>query len=165
MMTKPNAAPPMVARSESSSMRPTLRRPAARSLISIKMARMAASVAPGRYEIRDGTPYSSEYGDVFHSAGGGPAQARHVFLAGNELPARWRRRRQFVILETGFGFGLNFLVTWRAWKEDAARCERLHFVSIEKHPFTLSDLRALHELYPELADEARALHAAWPPLV
>jgi len=126
---------------------------------------MAASVVPGRYEVRDGTPYATAYGDIYHSAGGGPAQARHVFLAGNELPERWRRRRRFVILETGFGFGLNFLVTWRAWKEDAARGERLHFVSIEKHPFTLDDLRALHELYPELADEARALHAAWPPLV
>src|SRR5918911_3925915 len=126
---------------------------------------MAASLVPGRYELRDGTPYATAYDDIYHSAGGGPAQARHVFLAGNELPERWRQRRQFVILETGFGFGLNFLVTWRAWKDDPARCERLHFVSIEKHPFTLADLRALHELYPELAEEARALHAAWPPLV
>jgi tRNA 5-methylaminomethyl-2-thiouridine biosynthesis bifunctional protein len=126
---------------------------------------MAASLVPGRYELRDGTPYSTAYGDIYHSADGGPAQARHVFLGGNDLPARWRRRQRFVVLETGFGYGVNFLVTWRAWKDDAARCERLHFVSIEKHPFTLADLRALHALYPELADEARALHAAWPPLV
>ncbi|MFZ1908158.1 MAG: transposase, partial [Burkholderiales bacterium] len=34
----------------------------------------------------DGTPYSEAYGDVYHSAAGGPAQARHVFLAGNGLP-------------------------------------------------------------------------------
>ncbi len=126
---------------------------------------MPASVVPGSYELRDDTPYSAAYGDVYHSADGGPAQARHVFLAGNELPARWARRERYVILETGFGFGLNFLVTWRAWQEDPHRCRRLHFVAVEKHPFPLAELRALHERYPELKEEARALHAAWPPLV
>ena len=126
---------------------------------------MAASIAPGRYELRNGTPYSAAYGDLYHSAGGGPAQARHVFLAGNGLPERWAHRERFVILETGFGMGLNFLVTWRAWKDDPARCRRLHFVSIEKHPFTLDDLRALHRLHPELGAEASELHARWPLLV
>ena len=126
---------------------------------------MAASIAPARFELRNETPYSAAYGDVYHSAGGGPAQARHVFLGGNGLPGRWARRERFVILETGFGFGLNFLATWRAWKDDPARCRRLHFVSIEKQPFMLGDLRALHQLYPELAEEARALHANWPMLV
>jgi tRNA 5-methylaminomethyl-2-thiouridine biosynthesis bifunctional protein len=126
---------------------------------------MAASIVPARYELRNETPYSAAYGDVYHSAGGGPAQARHVFLAGNGLPERWARRERFVILETGFGMGLNFLVTWRAWKDDPARCRRLHFVSIEKHPFTLDDLRALHRLYPELGAEASELHAHWPMLV
>ena len=33
----------------------------------------------------DGTPYSALYDDVYHSAHGGLAQARHVFLAGNDL--------------------------------------------------------------------------------
>ena len=126
---------------------------------------MPASVVPGSYELRDDTPYSTAYGDVYHSADGGPAQARHVFLAGNELPARWARRERYVILETGFGFGLNFLVTWRAWKEDVQRCRRLHFVAVEKHPFALAELRTLHERYPELKEEAAALHAVWPPLV
>ena len=85
---------------------------------------MAASIVPGRYELRNETPYSAAYGDVYHSAGGGPAQARHVFLAGNGLPERWAHRERFVILETGFGMGLNFLITWRAWKDDPARCRR-----------------------------------------
>jgi len=126
---------------------------------------MAAAIVPGRYELRGDTPYSASFGDVYHSAGGGPEQARHVFLGGNDLPARWAERERFVILETGFGLGLNFLVTWRAWKDDPRRCRRLHFVSVEKHPFTAADLRALHERYPELKDEAGALHARWPPLV
>jgi len=89
----------------------------------------------------------------------------HVFLKGNSLPERWAGKPRFVILETGFGFGVNFLATWRAWRRDPARCGRLHFVSIEKHPFTVLDLRVLHQNYPELADEAAELHARWPMLV
>jgi tRNA 5-methylaminomethyl-2-thiouridine biosynthesis bifunctional protein len=126
---------------------------------------MPASVEPARFELRHATPYSPAFGDVYHSAAGGLAQVQHVFLAGNGLPGRWRRRDRFVILETGFGLGLNFLATWRAWKDDPARPRRLHYVAVEKHPFTLSDLRALHEAYPDLRDEAAALHAAWPMLL
>jgi hypothetical protein len=61
----------------------------------------------------DGTPFSPRYGDIYHSSQGGLAQARHVFLAGNQLPARWTDCERFVILETGFGLGLNFLATCR----------------------------------------------------
>jgi tRNA 5-methylaminomethyl-2-thiouridine biosynthesis bifunctional protein len=111
----------------------------------------------------DGTPWSESYGDVYHSADGGPAQARHVFLAGNGLPERWRGRRVFTVLETGFGFGLSFLATWQAWREDAARCGRLHFVSIEKHPFEGPDLAFVLEKYGELKSET--LVAQWPMLV
>lgn len=126
---------------------------------------MPAGLVPAKLDFLDETPYSAAYGDVYHSAAGGPAQAQHVFLAGNELPMRWRGRERFVILETGFGAGLNFLATWRAWREDAERCRRLHFVSVEKHPFSVHDLRRIHEKYPGLQREAAALHAAWPPLV
>src|SRR3954465_3611886 len=126
---------------------------------------MGAAIVPARFELCDGTPYSPAFGDVYHSVAGGLAQAQHVCLAGNGLPQRWRERERFVVLETGFGFGLNFLATWRAWKEDPARPRRLHYVAVEKHPFTLPDLRALHEAYPEVRAEAEALHAAWPALV
>ena len=37
----------------------------------------------------DGTPFSREFGDRYHSADGGAAQAHHVFLRGNGLPERW----------------------------------------------------------------------------
>jgi len=113
----------------------------------------------------DQVPYSATFGDVYHSASGGPAQARHVFLAGNDLPARWRDRERFVILETGFGLGLNFLATWSAWRDDPAACRRLHFVSIEKHPFTAGDLAIAHRAWPEFAPLAEELQAQWPPLV
>src|SRR5579859_4667940 len=126
---------------------------------------MPPALVPARLAFRDGTPWSEAFGDVYHSAEGGLEQAGHVFLGGNGLPERWAGRERFVILETGFGLGLNFLQTWRAWRSDARRPQRLHFVSIEKHPFALEDLRALHERYEGLREEAAELHAAWPMLV
>lgn len=113
----------------------------------------------------DGTPVSEVYGDVYHSNDGGPAQARHVFLAGNDLPARWGGRERFTILETGFGLGLNFLSTWQAWQSDPQRPATLHFVSLEKHPFAASDLARAHAAWAEFALLSSELCAAWPPLV
>jgi tRNA 5-methylaminomethyl-2-thiouridine biosynthesis bifunctional protein len=111
-----------------------------------------------------GTPYSARYGDVYHSDRGGPGQASHVFLAGNRLPARWRDRERFVILETGFGTGLNFLATWRAWRDDPYACRRLHYLSVEKHPFRVDDLARIHAAWPEFSDLAARLRDHWPLL-
>lgn len=108
-------------------------------------------------------PQSSVFGDVYHPQAGALAQAQHVFLAGNGLPGRWQGRERFVILETGFGLGNNFLATWQTWRDDPQRARQLVFVSIDKHPPTAVDLARAHEAsaVPELA---RQLIAAWPPL-
>jgi tRNA 5-methylaminomethyl-2-thiouridine biosynthesis bifunctional protein len=55
-----------------------------------------------------GAPYSARYRDVYASRDGALGQARHVFLAGTGLPERWCGRRQFVVLETGFGLASTF---------------------------------------------------------
>ncbi len=107
-----------------------------------------------------GAPLSERYGDIYASRDGALAQARHVFLGGNELPARWRERTQFVIVETGFGLGTNFLATWQAWRDDPRRCERLHFVSVELHPLPAQALVAAAPA--ELQAHARELAARWP---
>src|SRR3954466_1330839 len=120
------------------------------------------NMEPARLAFADGVPYSEAFGDVYHSASGGLAQSREVFLKGNALPQRWAGHSRFVVLETGFGLGLNFLATWHAWGNHPGR---LHYVSIEKHPFCLQDLRTLHERFPELQKEAAQLHARWPVLV
>lgn len=121
-------------------------------------------LVPACLDFRDGVPYSAIYGDVYHSADGGAGQARHVFLGGCGLPGAWSGRDVFVVLETGFGTGLNFLATWAAWRADPARCTRLHFISAEKHPFSAGDLARLHALWPEFAPLAAELQAAWPML-
>jgi tRNA 5-methylaminomethyl-2-thiouridine biosynthesis bifunctional protein len=119
-----------------------------------------AQIEPGP----DGVPRAPAYDDLYHPRSGALAQAEHVFLAGNGLPARWAGRTNFTILETGFGLGSNFLATWAAWRADPQRCERLHFVSIEAHPLQRADLAGLAR-DPALRELAAELAAAWPPLV
>lgn len=104
------------------------------------------------------------YGDVYHSKDGAVGQAEHVFIQGNNLPQRWRGRRHFTVCETGFGVGLNFLTLWQAWREDSARSDRLHMLSIEAHPFDREGLQqALLRVIPE-SWRARAdqLVSQWP---
>lgn len=128
-------------------------------------------IVPPRLELRDGEPPRSlAHDDLYHPRAGAVQQARHVFLAGNGLPQRWQGRERFVVLETGFGLGNNFLATWQAWRADPRRCARLVFISIEAHPLDAATLRQVHEAargpdQRELADLAAQLLAAWPPPV
>ena len=126
---------------------------------------MPEPLVPATLAFAEGTPWSAAFDDVYHSDEGGPAQALHVFLAGNGLPERWRTRSRFTILETGFGLGLNFLTTWAAWKAGPGQCTKLHYVSVEKHPFNSADLALLHARHPEFDALSRGLCSAWPMLV
>ena len=124
----------------------------------------SAPIVAGRIDRdADGLPRSPDFGDVYHPRQGALAQARHVFLGGNELPARWRGRERFVILETGFGLGNNFLAAWKAWSDDPERCAQLHFISIEAWPLE-RDAMATLPRDAALAAQAAQLAAAWPSL-
>ena len=129
---------------------------------------MVIRIEPAVIAIEDGTPYAPVYDDVYHSRAGAIAQARHVFLGGNQLPSRWAGRDHFVVVETGFGLGLNFLTTWAAWQSlpESERCQRLHFVSVEKHPLRKADLsRLLTPYLSELpATLIESLIRQWPTL-
>jgi tRNA U34 5-methylaminomethyl-2-thiouridine-forming methyltransferase MnmC len=68
-----------------------------------------------KLEWRDtGVPVSVQFDDPYYSLDDGVAETQHVFLGGNDLPARFTDG--FHIAELGFGTGLNFLVTLAAWR-------------------------------------------------
>jgi len=122
---------------------------------------MMQKIEPATLEFdAGGHPYSGRCGDVYASRDGALGQARHVFLGGNDLPARWARRGQFVVLETGFGLGTNFLAAWQAWRDDPARPRRLQFVSVERHPLAAADL--IGAAPAELQPLAVQLAGQWP---
>ena len=123
-------------------------------------------LTPARLTLNaDGTPWSTQYDDVYHTTKGAFPQARHVFLGGNGLPERWRGKSRFVIVETGFGLGHNFLATWQAWRDDPDACERLHFISVEQHPFHAADLQRAHATSGAPGELSQQLLARWPMLL
>lgn len=109
----------------------------------------------------DGTPYRPRFGDRYRSRYGGLAQARDAFMGGCGLPQAWADQPQWRILETGFGLGLNFLVTWLAWRQDPQRPRILHFVSAEAYPADAPSILSNGAQHPELLPLAEALAAQW----
>lgn len=126
---------------------------------------MLRPIEPSAPILKDGAAFSETYGDTYWSLDGGLDETRHVFLSGNHLPARWQSRGRFTILETGFGSGLNFLCAWRSFRETARPDARLHFLSVDKHPFRREDLERLYRNWPELAPLGARLLERYPPLI
>ena len=114
-----------------------------------------------------GDPSSRRFGDVYYSRDNGQAESRYVFLQGNELPARWQDcpAGRFCIAETGFGTGLNFLVTWQAWREAGQAVPDLHYLSVEKYPLAPADLARALSAWPDLAPLADELLQQYPGLL
>lgn len=116
-----------------------------------------------------GTPVSDQFDDVYFSNVNGLEETRYVFLKQNRLPERWSEldQRRFVIAETGFGTGLNFLAVWQ-WFEQFreqnpdASLKELHFISFEKYPLSKQDLVKAHQSWPELAKYAEQLQTHYP---
>lgn len=116
-----------------------------------------------------GTPVADHFDDVYFSNDSGIDETQHVFVAGNDLDERWQQwpNPTFVIAETGFGTGLNFLVAMRCFNEFRAAnpdhpLKRLYFISTEKFPLPQQDMQRALEAFPVLKDEAEALASLYP---
>jgi tRNA 5-methylaminomethyl-2-thiouridine biosynthesis bifunctional protein len=116
----------------------------------------------------NGTPYSSQFEDLYFSDEQGLDESTHVFVKNNKLLARWEdwQEQQFVIAETGFGTGLNFLVTMLCFEAFCKQTDNLgfslHFISIEKFPINHVDLSKILLLYPELEKYSQPLLEQYP---
>ena len=84
-----------------------------------------------------GVPVSTRFDDPYFSLQSGLEETQHVFLQGNDLPARLRPG--FRIAELGFGTGLNLLATARIATEGS-----IFYTSFEAYPMAPQDMaRAL----------------------
>ena len=106
---------------------------------------------------KDGVPVSDRFDDPYYSLNDGLAETRHVFLQGNDLPARFRDG--FQVAELGFGTGLNLLATVAAWR-GAKVPGRLRYASFEMFPMTAPDVAQALQHFPDMADLASELCAA-----
>jgi tRNA U34 5-methylaminomethyl-2-thiouridine-forming methyltransferase MnmC len=108
-------------------------------------------------EWRDGVPVSTRFADPYYSLDDGLAETRHVFLAGNGLPDRLRAG--FHVAELGIGTGLNILALLALVRETGRG--PIRYTGFEAFPLSVNDMRAALAAFPEVADDAQALVAAW----
>ncbi|CAA0100403.1 tRNA 5-methylaminomethyl-2-thiouridine biosynthesis bifunctional protein MnmC [BD1-7 clade bacterium] len=119
------------------------------------------------------TPVSTDYDDVYFSADDGAAESHFVFLQNNYLTERFstlltaapRAAESFVIAETGFGTGLNFLQAATLWRQFANADDQLVFISCELHPLQKDDLIQALSAWSGFADVREALIRDYPPLI
>ena len=105
---------------------------------------------------RDGViPVSTRFDDPYFSLNDGLAETRHVFLAGNDLPARMRAG--FQIAELGFGTGLNLLATRMICSPDAP----ILVTSFEAYPLTAPEIARALDHFPAARALADPFLNAW----
>ena len=110
---------------------------------------------------RDGIPYAVDFEDGYYGGEDGLAEARHVFLVGNDLDKRFASAGHVTIAETGFGTGLNCLAVMALL--DRHRDVQIDFVSVERFPLDGDQMQLAHLAFPEIASHAAALRRALPP--
>lgn len=134
----------------------------------------------------NGALRSCRFEDIYYTAGQGAEECEHVFLQGNHLQQRWQdsiaannavdndndtdtnhqhhgstANDDFILAETGFGTGLNFLACWDLWRQvhsgqdDTQATKTLYFYTTELYPLTRAALKksiAHYNPYPPLAE-------------
>ncbi|KFI24764.1 tRNA (5-methylaminomethyl-2-thiouridine)(34)-methyltransferase MnmD [Paenirhodobacter enshiensis] len=102
----------------------------------------------------DTTPVSTRFDDPYFSLAGGLDEARHVFLAGNDLPERLHPG--FAVAELGFGTGLN-LIALSLLAGQLALPGPVSFTSFEAYPMSADEARRALSAFPEALSAAEPL--------
>ncbi|MFZ9198447.1 MAG: tRNA (5-methylaminomethyl-2-thiouridine)(34)-methyltransferase MnmD [Paracoccaceae bacterium] len=109
----------------------------------------------GGLDWRDGViPVSRRFDDPYFSLNDGLAETGHVFLAGNDLPARLRPG--FQVAELGFGTGLNLLALHMCNPGHSIR-----FTSFEAFPLDSADIARALDHFPQARAVADPFLTAW----
>jgi len=105
--------------------------------------------------------HNQQFDDIYHHQDA-LAESRYVFHVGNQLLQQWQENAtdtHFVIGETGFGSGLNFLTTRQLWQNTTNKPKQLHFISSEQWLLTPEQLQRAYQDFSDLQpDVARIQH-------
>jgi len=96
-------------------------------------------------------PYSGRFNDIYYMPDVGLDEARHVFVAANNLSQRWSqlsRNEEFHIFECGFGTGLNFMATINEWLKTGCS-GKLVYTAFEGYPLTTEHLNKALAVYED----------------
>ena len=109
---------------------------------------------------RDGSiPVAAQFDDPYFSSIGGLEETRHVYLAGNDVPRRFRKG--FHIAELGFGTGLNMVAAWQAWRESGQE-GALRYTSFEAFPMRPDEMFRALSVFDDVRPLVQKLRSVWP---
>lgn len=94
--------------------------------------------------------YSKSYNDIYFDKLNGPKETEHVYLNTNNLTKKFKNKQKFVIAEIGFGTGLNFILTWKLWKENRKTNGSLTYISFENAPLSKKDIERVYKKFKKL---------------
>ena len=94
--------------------------------------------------------YSKSYNDIYFDKLNGPKETEHVYLNTNNLTKKFKNKQKFVIAEIGFGTGLNFILTWKLWKENRKTNGSLTYISFENAPLSKKDIEKVYKKFKKL---------------
>ena len=109
--------------------------------------------------------FSHEFNDLYSSSKGPVEESEYVFIKGNRLEERFKKideNRNFHIGEIGFGIGLNFLTTCRAWLKLTKGNQTLEFTSFDKQIFQLEDFKTYTSQLLGLEEYGHVFEKSYP---
>ncbi len=122
--------------------------------------------------LESGEPYSRQFQDYYFSTDGGFRESEYVFLKPNRFPERFYQtennhlQEPLKIGETGFGTGLNFLVTLYHWLQSSKSRHPIHYISVEKFPFSKAQLTRIYTIFirqwPQLSQACTLFLDSYP---
>ncbi len=114
-----------------------------------------------------GLPHSTAFDDKYFCQDNGYDESQYIFCGGNQLKERFENlsaqdSNSFVIAETGFGTGLNFLCAWQLFEQCAPTAAKLHYISLDQFPLSADDLIKALNLWPQLQEYSTQLTVQYP---
>ena len=113
------------------------------------------------------TPYSPRFQDIYFDSTNGIQESTHVYLEGSGFTRAIKNGKDgehFTVGEIGFGVALNFLLTYQYFLTHSKKDQKLTYLSAEKYPVGIEDIKKLYSLFPELAKVANDLESQYPIL-
>ena len=113
----------------------------------------APSIQHADIEWKTNVPYSKHFDDIYYSTTNGYQESEYNFQQQTSLKSRWKNRsaqQSFTIIETGFGSGLNFFISWKNWKNAEKKPKHLYYISTELYPLKPEQIQHAINDWPEL---------------
>ena len=94
--------------------------------------------------------YSKCYNDIYFDKLNGPKETEHVYLNTDNLTERFKNKQKFVVAEIGFGTGINFLLTWKLWKENKKTNGYQTYIIFENALLSKKDIIRVYKKFKKL---------------